>query len=83
MLNYLQNIHLIEVPTLLLHSESDNLVPVATSDFFASARPDTVVYKRFDRAPHGGIWNTEKQIYEQFVQNFLEELIGPVKINEL
>lgn len=82
MVNYLKNIHLLKAPVLLLHSESDNLVPVSTSDWLASLRPDKVIYKRVDRAPHGGIWNTEKDIYEKAVQNFIEGIIGPKKVNK-
>lgn len=59
------------VPVLLLHGSADRVVPVATSDALATARPDLVTYERFDAAGHVTSWNADPAPYDAALATFL------------
>ena len=61
-----------ETPMLLFHGPRDAVVPVATSDAFATARPDLVTYHRPERAGHVEAWNVDPDLYESRVREFLD-----------
>lgn len=73
-LNYLKRADELDVPILLFHGDSDQTVPVETSDTLAEARPDIVHYIRVSDTRHVRAWNTERAAYEQAVRDFLREL---------
>lgn len=54
-------------PVLLIHGTADDLVPVATSDALAAARPDLVTYLRLDGAEHLHGWNRDPARYDSAV----------------
>ncbi len=60
-----------ETPVLLVHGSGDQLAPVETADAFANARPDLVVYERFEGAGHLLGWNTDRARYELAMRQFL------------
>jgi uncharacterized protein len=62
------------VPVLLLHGTEDRVVPVATSDALAAARPDLVTYERFDAAGHVTSWNAEPQRYDAALRAFVRQV---------
>ena len=75
-LNYLSRATELEVPILLFHGDADTVVPVATSDALAQARPDIVSYHRVPDATHVRSWNMNPERYEATVQEFLVALMG-------
>ena len=70
-MDYLSRANALSVPILLFHGDADELVPISTSDELARIRPDIVRYERVDRAPHAGVWNTDREGYEAAVWEFL------------
>jgi pimeloyl-ACP methyl ester carboxylesterase len=60
-----------DMPILLIHGTADTTVPVASSDDFAAARPDIVIYERFDGADHVYAWNVDPTRYSTAVLNFV------------
>lgn len=59
------------LPTLLFHGVGDRLIPIASSDAFAAARPDLITYHRVHHADHTETWNTNPTAYESAVRAFL------------
>ncbi len=66
-----------DMPILLIHGTADGTVPVATSDAFAAARPDIVIYERFDGADHVYAWNVDPTRYSTAVLNFVTGVATP------
>ena len=64
----------LDVPTLLIHGEEDEVVPVALSDALAAARPDVVTYLRVPGAGHVRAWNTAPDHVELSLGAFLESV---------
>jgi hypothetical protein len=75
-LNYLSRATELDVPILLFHGDADTVVPVATSDALAQARPDIVSYHRVPDATHVRSWNMNPERYEATVREFLAALMG-------
>jgi dipeptidyl aminopeptidase/acylaminoacyl peptidase len=73
-LNYLKRADEIEVPILLFHGDSDDRVPVGTSDALAEARPDIVTYVRTPGVDHVRTWNAAPASYETAVREFLQRV---------
>ena len=71
-LNYLSGVEKISVPVLLFHGESDDKVPVSTSEILARSRPDVVTYILFEGATHVGAWNVDPATYEAAVSEFID-----------
>ena len=70
-LNYLENTNKYNVPILLIHSETDDTVPVILSDEFAISRPDIIEYVRLHNAPHAAAWNFHRNKIEKSIESFL------------
>ena len=70
-LNYLENTNKYNVPILLIHSETDDTVPVILSDEFAISRPDIIEYVRLHNAPHAAAWNFHRNQIEKSIESFL------------
>ena len=70
-LNYIEKANEYDVPILLIHSETDDTVPVVLSDEFANSRPDIIEYVRLDNAPHAAAWNFHKNRIEKSIEEFL------------
>ena len=70
-LNYLVRSDELTTPILLIHSESDQTVPVFISDQLARSRPDIVTYLRLRGAQHAAAWNTDREIVESHMETFL------------
>jgi len=66
-----------DMPILLIHGTADDTVPVASSDEFAAARPDIVIYERFDGADHVHAWNVDPTRYSTAVLNFVSGVATP------
>ena len=64
----------LDVPTLLIHGEADDVVPVELSDALAAARPDIVTYLRVPGAGHVRAWNTSPDHVELSLGAFLESV---------
>jgi alpha-beta hydrolase superfamily lysophospholipase len=64
------------VATLLFHGTDDTLVPIATSDGFAAARRDLIVYHRTGGADHTQSWNVDPIAYENALRSFLADHAG-------
>ena len=73
-MNYLGRASELNAPMLLLHGESDSLVPPQTSKTLAHARPDIARYVGFDGAEHARSWNLNGAKYESEVRDFLEDV---------
>lgn len=61
----------LHTPILLIHGTADTVVPIATSDAFASRRRDLVTYLRVPGADHVESWNVDQLDYNLALQNFL------------
>lgn len=65
---------LLDVPTLLVHGATDEVVPVTGSDAFAMARPDIITYLRVPEAGHVRSWNADPATYGLAVATLLEAI---------
>jgi hypothetical protein len=74
-LDYLARADELRVPALVFHGDADRLVPIATSDAFASRRPDLVQLHRVAGAGHIRSWNHGPEAYESAVCDFLTRVI--------
>lgn len=70
-LRHSANFHL---PILLFHGNEDKLVPISTSNAFASALPGWVTFYRVPHAAHVESWNVDPSLYDQRVRTFLARL---------
>ncbi len=68
-----------DVAVLLMHGELDATVPVASSDAFATARPDLVSYERFVGVDHVHLWNSDPIRYETALVGFLDQVAAPLE----
>ncbi|MDP6823204.1 MAG: alpha/beta fold hydrolase [Dehalococcoidia bacterium] len=71
---YLGAVDQLAAPVLLFHGDSDDRVPVETSDELAGARPDIVTYERVVGAEHVHAWNLDPGRYESAVESFLDSI---------
>jgi len=75
-MGYLEDVDQLSIPILLFHGDSDERVPVETSDELAGARPDLVTYERVRGAEHVHAWNMDPDRYESAVESFLGTVAG-------
>ena len=75
-MGYLEDVDQLSIPILLFHGDSDERVPVETSDELAGARPDLVTYERVPGAEHVHAWNMDPDRYESAVESFLGTVAG-------
>ena len=66
----------VRTPTLILHSEDDDFVPVGPSEELARRNPDLVTFIRFTRARHTKEFNVDPQRWADSVQAWLEQTLG-------
>jgi alpha-beta hydrolase superfamily lysophospholipase len=65
------------LPILLFHSTEDELVPISTSDDFASELPRWVTYYRVPTVGHTESWNLNPRLYDSRLQGFLAQNLTP------
>ena len=70
-MDYLKDVHRLNVPILLLHGTDDTVVPIETSDELARLRPDIVTYSVYGDTTHGDGWNVDSERYERELGEFL------------
>ncbi|WP_417219105.1 alpha/beta hydrolase family protein [Arthrobacter sp.] len=70
-LNWISKADQLRVPTLILHSEDDDFVPVGPSAQLAELNPDMVTFERFTVAAHTREWNVDPQHWERTVTGWL------------
>ena len=58
-------------PTLLIHGDADETVPVELARTLAELAPDTVEYEEFPGGAHVRNWNTDVDRHEAVVRRFL------------
>lgn len=63
------------VPTLILHSEDDEFVPVGPSAELAERNPDFVTFERFHRARHTKEWNVDAERWHSLTADWLRRQI--------
>jgi uncharacterized protein len=59
------------LPILLFHGTEDEVVPIATSEEFATELPRQVAYYRVPDANHVQSWNVDPHLYERRLTAFL------------
>ncbi|MHA7278568.1 alpha/beta hydrolase family protein [Arthrobacter sp. MDT2-2] len=59
------------LPTLVLHSEDDEFVPIGPSAELADRNPAFVTLERFHRARHTKEWNVDPERWEAVVERWL------------
>jgi len=65
-----------ELPILLFHGTDDDVVPIQTSEEFASALPDLVTFYPVEGAGHVQAWNVDPRLYERRLREFLAGIPG-------
>ncbi len=65
----------ITTPTLILHSEDDEYVPVGPSAELAELNPEFVTFVRFHRARHTKEWNVDPRHWDESVTNWLGRVL--------
>ncbi|HET7485740.1 MAG TPA: alpha/beta fold hydrolase [Solirubrobacterales bacterium] len=74
-LDHTEDFHL---PILLFHTAEDDLVPISTSEAFASSLPHWVTYHRVPIGGHTEAWNVNPASYDARLKRFLSQnLRGP------
>lgn len=73
-LDQLRRVAAWRAPVLLVHGTHDPVVPVASSDLLAEARPDLITYLRMPGAGHVTAWNADPRGYEAALTGFLAGL---------
>ncbi|HVL99890.1 MAG TPA: alpha/beta fold hydrolase [Egibacteraceae bacterium] len=73
-LDQLRRVDAWTAPVLLVHGTHDPVVPVASSDLLAEARPDLITYLRAPGAGHVSAWNADRDGYEAALTGFLTSL---------
>jgi pimeloyl-ACP methyl ester carboxylesterase len=64
------------VPTLIIHSEDDEFVPVGASADLAESNPELVTLARFHRARHTKEWNVDPSGWHRTVTEWLAAVPG-------
>ena len=75
-LNWVERHDQLRVPTLILHSEDDDFVPIGPSEQLAELNPQMVVLRRFSRAGHTREWNVDPQRWEAEVTAFVQGVLN-------
>ncbi|MBG6085709.1 alpha/beta hydrolase family protein [Zhihengliuella flava] len=70
-LNWLDRADHLRTPTLIVHSEDDDFVPVGPSAAIAELNPEVITFERFSRARHTLEWNVDPQRWEDTVRTWL------------
>lgn len=75
-LNWVEKHDQLRTPTLILHSEDDDFVPIGPSEQLAELNPQTVTLKRHTRAGHTREWNVDPQRWEGEVSAFVRNILN-------
>lgn len=75
-LNWVDRYDQLRFPTLILHSEDDNFVPIGPSEQLAALNPQMVALCRFSRAGHTREWNVDPQRWEAEITAFIEGVLN-------
>lgn len=67
----------LRIPTLILHSVDDDVVPAEASQALAIERPDIVTLEEFSVARHTKLWNFDRDRWERLVHEWLEAQRDP------
>ncbi|GAA3695948.1 alpha/beta fold hydrolase [Zhihengliuella alba] len=70
-LNWVARAEHLRTPTLILHSEDDDFVPVGPSAALAELNPHVVSFERFTRARHTHEYNVDPQRWDDTVRSWL------------
>lgn len=62
------------VPVLIVHGETDTLVPIEMSREIQRANPDMVTHVSFPNAPHGMSYVTDKEKYLKAIDDFSKKI---------
>ena len=73
-LDFLSQAKDLSVPILLVHSDTDDTVPIETSIEFAAALPSLVEFHIFSDVPHAASWNAYSHEYETLLIRFIERV---------
>jgi pimeloyl-ACP methyl ester carboxylesterase len=73
-LNHLQKPRQHSIPTLLFHGTADSVVPIESSDLFAQSHLNLLTYYRVHGADHVQSWNSDQQLYENRLKDFLSQV---------
>lgn len=74
-LNWIAKADQLRVPTLVLHSEDDDFVPVGPSAQLAELNPEMVTFERFTVAGHTREWNVDPQRWDRVVTRWLTRIM--------
>ena len=75
MVDYEDRPGMIEVPTLIIHGEIDDTVPVGVGMSLAEQLGDLATLEVFSDADHVRAWNVDPERYDRVVRDFLAGLI--------
>lgn len=73
-LDFLSQAEDLTVPILLVHSDTDDTVPIQTSVEFAAVLPALVEFHTFNDVPHVASWNGYAEEYESLLRRFIERV---------
>jgi uncharacterized protein len=68
------------MPVLLFHGEEDEVVPIESSEEFATALRRRVTFYRLPRAGHTQSWNVDPGLYDHRLRRFLLQVTGPTEV---
>lgn len=74
-MNWVARADQVRVPTLILHSEDDDFVPVGPSMDLAAKNPRMVTFVRFTLARHTREWNVDPQKWDRAVRLWLRSVL--------
>ena len=81
-LNWVERHDQLRIPTLIMHSEDDDFVPIGPSEQLAGLNPETVVLKRFTRAGHTREWNVDPERWDREVREFVGGVLNSTRPGE-
>lgn len=73
-LNHVKYSPSLQIPALVFHGESDEMVPVGISKNFAQRNPSNVELQLYPNALHNAEWNADPARYERELLNFMSRL---------
>lgn len=74
-MNWVARADQVRVPTLILHSEDDDFVPVGPSMDLAAKNPQMVTFVRFTQARHTREWNVDPEKWDRAVRLWLQAVL--------
>lgn len=74
-MNWVSRADQVTVPTLILHSEDDEFVPVGPSAELAERNPTFVTFERFYRARHTKEWNVDPERWHAVTSDWLRRQV--------